>query len=323
MKFLRLCLLAFVLIILFVSCATGPKRTEVDELFRDKAPPHEFAELAAGGTAYFSVDVSEMRPVLDNISFGDMNGSDAEDVLNMTETGVIGIYPEESGRKFMIAANGNYPVFWSSIAMTFSSAWKKIKSDTGVKYWRSERQNLSLALSPQKAFVSDGEPYVEMSVLRTAVVEVPENYFEIRRSSVIGDLIFEVPQTAVMAGWIDKAGTKINPFLANIGIPIQIPADRLLFAFYKVTESPPENPLYDGIIYLEVPTVSQARAVVTILGFARNFAAAIDDSQPIGKILTLLLSNQPRFEGTIIKLHAGTMSSEEMILLLSLFLKER
>ncbi len=154
MKQSRLYLSALVFIFLFVSCATGPKRTEVDDLLRDKEPPHEFAELVAGGTAYLYIDVSEMRPVLDNMSLGEMSGAEAKDVLDMTETGVIGIYPEESGRKFMIAADGNYPVFWSSIAMTFSSAWKKIPSGTGVKYWRSEKQNISLALSSKKAFTA-------------------------------------------------------------------------------------------------------------------------------------------------------------------------
>jgi hypothetical protein len=232
-----------------------------------------------------------------------MHVAEAADVLDRTQSGVIGIYTEEeSGRRFMVFADGNYPTFWSSISMTFSPAWKKIKSDTGIKYWRSEGQNISLALSSQKAFVSDGKLFTA----EQASVEVPENFSGIR-------------QTAVMAGWVDKAGEKINPFLAGMGLPIQIPADRMLFAFYKAAESSLENRLYDGTLYLEVPTVSQARAVVTILSFASMMAGAIDDSQALGKIVKSLLLNSPSQEGTAIKLNTGILSAEEITLLFSIF----
>jgi hypothetical protein len=297
MKQFHLCLIPAFLIILFVSCATGPKNISFDA----EQPVNEFADLPANGNAYLYIDVSEMRPVIDNISLGNISGSEAKDVLDRTDSGVIGMYPEESGRRFMISSDGKYPTFWSSVSMTFSSAWKKIKSETEIKYWRSEEQNLSLALSSQKAFLSDGTLFAAEQN-----VEVPENFSAIR-------------QSAVMAGWIDKAGEKINPFLVSAGLPIQIPAERLLFAFYKAAESSMENPLYEGILHMEFPTVSQTRAVIAILNFAGMMAGAIDDSHPMGKIFKSILLNPPALDGNTIKLDAGIMTAEEITLLFNLF----
>jgi hypothetical protein len=310
MKLFRLYFVAAVAIVFLVSCATVPKRTSVDESWQN-----EFAGLAEGGSAYVYVDVSEMRSVLDNINLGNRNGSDAKEIFDVTSSGVIGMYPEGSERSFMISSNGNFPVFQSSIAMTFSSAWQKIKSETGIPYWHSEAQNLSLAISSQKAFVSDGKLFEKSFVS----AEVPESFSKIRQRFVAEHVGFEIAQKSVMAGWIDKAGEKINPFLAASGLPIQIPAERILFAFFKVPNSLPENPLYDGMMYIEVPTVSQAKAIITILGFASISAGGIDDSQTMGKILKSILSQSPSLDGTMIKLNAGILSAEEMSLLFNMF----
>jgi hypothetical protein len=294
-----------------MSCATGPKYSDRD-VDSDEPLLNEFAELAAGGNAYLYLDVPAMRPVIEHIELKNISGanSDTEKILDKTESGVIGVYPEESERSFMVSANGKFPVWGSSVAMTFSPVWKKVTSETGIKYWRSEKQNLSLALSSQKAFLSDGLPFQKISEWTTAVVEVPENFSEIRRS-------------AVMAGWINQAGEKINPFLADIGIPIQIPADRMLFAFYTVVPSP--IPLYDGTLYFEFPTVSQARAVTTILSFTRLIildavdVSNTDDSQTLGKILKSLLSNSPVLDEASIKLKTGNMNADEISFLFNMF----
>jgi hypothetical protein len=297
--------LATATIILFISCATGPKNVSFDE----QQPVNEFADLPAGGNAYFYIDVPEMRPLLENINLADTNVADTSKILDMTESGVIGIYPEESGRKMMASANGSFPVFQSSFAMAFSPAWKKIKSDSGIKYWRSEEQNLSLALSSQKAWVSDGVLFPAEQTSLTELsrsVEVPENFFAIR-------------QTAVMAGWVDKAGTKINALLFNVGVPLQLPAEQILFGFYKAKESSAENPLYEGTLCLEVPTASQAKGLMTIFGFARMMSDIIDDSQQIGKIIKSLLSNAPSLDGTIIKIDTGILTVDEILTLFHLF----
>jgi hypothetical protein len=309
LKLFRFWLCAASVIFFLASCATGPKVTGIDEASPTDVLRNDFSELAAGGSAYIYVDVPEMRPVLDQIQFGNISGADggAKDVLDRTETGVIGMYPKESERSFMISANGKFPVFQSSIAMTFSPAWKKIKSETGIKYWRSEENNLSLALSSQKAYLSDGEPFLEIADLKNAAVDVPEQFYQIRKN-------------AVMAGWVDKAGTKINTFLSNTGIPIQIPADTMLVGFYASTESSSENPLYDGTIHLEFPTVSQAKAVSTILGFAKIMLVdAIDDSQTLGKILKSLLSNSPNLDENIIKMNMENLNAEELASLFNIF----
>ncbi len=296
MRLIRLCLFGLAAVLLFVSCASGPKNTAF------YAPTsNEFDALAPGGTAYFYVDVPGMRPVLDRASLGNITGTQARDVLDMTDSSVIGVYPREDRRSFMVSAEGSYPSFRSSVSMTFSSAWKKIKSHTGAKYWRSEKQNLSMAVSSKKALLSDGDPFVTVP---GAVA--PEGFFELR-------------QNAVMAGWVDNAGTPINKFLSDMGIPIQLPADRILFGFYKGPGPyPPENPLYEGVLYIEVPTVSQARAVIAIFGFARAMAVDIDDSDA-GRIIKSLLSNTPILDGTTIKLKTGIMNADGIALLFNMF----
>ena len=120
-----------VVILALASCASVPRIEMSDD------PRREFDILDAGGSVYFSVDVPASRPILDLVSFAGTSGSQAAQILDMTQTAVGAAYPPRSGRRYLLAARGRYPNSTIDFSLTFSPGWKKLKSDRGPRYWHS------------------------------------------------------------------------------------------------------------------------------------------------------------------------------------------
>jgi hypothetical protein len=281
-------------ILALASCASAPKTPVQDDFISSS-----FTALDSGGLVYLWADISGARPILDQSQFAGFNGKRTADLLDRTAFVAAAVYPPETGKRFMVSAQGRYPSFWAGMSFAFSLSWKKRRSETGGRYWYSARENLSVFLNPRDALVSDGDPFSQGSG-----PELP---------AVFGDM----SPGAVLAGWITSVAEPLNRFIAKLNIPIQIPADQAVFALY-----PAEEGKYEAALRLETPTVSQSQALASMLSMLRVFlppdSSGADPASPLA-LLAALLANPPAVEGTALILRSRALESGSIALLFNAF----
>ncbi|MDR3275636.1 MAG: hypothetical protein LBT11_00260 [Treponema sp.] len=279
--------------LVLASCVSEPKILDrfgnVDE---------EFLNLDPGGSLYISVDAPALRPVLDRIPLGALNEGDAAKLLDMTSSLTAAVYPRETGRSFLALAQGRYPASQVNFAFGLSAAWKKLPSPAGFRYWRSEESALSLYLNAHYALVSDGDPFP-----RTGGVLAPEQYAKLRPG-------------AAAAGWLENPSEPLNRLFAQEQIPLELAAERLLFAVQARGED-----AYTLTLRLEMPSERQVRAVMAVLSMVRRFAGPADYSSGEGLqgLLGVIFANPPEAEGATLIIHSGEMTAEALALLFGQF----
>jgi hypothetical protein len=289
---LSLLMLGCIVLTGFLSCASGPKKAQAPYTEEED----DFAPIAPGGLVYFSIDVPRARPLLEKISLGGLSSVRNREALDRTESAVAAVYPEGSGRRFLAAARGSYPSSKAGLSFAFSRDWKKVRSGAGA-YWRSEKNKLSIALTNDRAYISDGEP-----LIAAPGTETPEGLEELRRD-------------AVLAGWVNDAATPINQFIQSLALPLQIPAERLLFGIYAAGDK-----RYDAVLNIATPSVSQARALVSIFSMARLFIANLDaEAGGPAALAFIFFANNPVQEGTSLIIRTGAMDEDGIALLLNMF----
>lgn len=312
--FFRSPLLPGILIALFFSsCASGPK-TQV----RDPSLG-EFAYLAPGGLAYFYVDVNRARPILAHITMKDVDMRQTMRILRRVDFVSGAVYPQDAKRKILLHAwrqKGNIP---GGAGLVFSPQWKQTLSETGGKYWHSERAGLSVSIQNTQAFVSDGDPFTDGTP-----ISLPEKLDELRWD-------------ALLLGWMENAGTPINNFLSTIGLPVHIPTERILFGIYESTGQEPDDDdaglpeggsvddlpesLYEMRFRVETGNANQARALAALLAIVRGLAENpdINADQEFLETLRPLLVNPPSQEGPDLVIKTGALNAQGIALLFSRF----
>ncbi|MDR1430230.1 MAG: hypothetical protein LBI85_08045, partial [Spirochaetaceae bacterium] len=246
-----------------MSCASGPR-------LRDSGPLPEaniFSVLSGGASLYVYADVERARPLLELMEFGGISGASVPAILDRTTLAVAAVYDGEEGRRYMAWGGGRYPSLRSSLSFTLSRAWKKQKSETGSSYWRNQAEGLSVLIKKDYALVSDGDPFFTGPALEPS------------------PLWTRLEAGALLSGAAENAGERINAFLGGLGLPLRFPARTLAFGLYPASGVPgpdsgpsaPENgqensgeTFYQGLFYIETPSVSQARSVQSLLALAKR-----------------------------------------------------
>jgi hypothetical protein len=255
------------------------------------------------------VDVPGCRPVLDRIAIRGMDKKQSDELLSRTRSAAAAFYPEGSERRFQAAAWGTYPGFRGSLALAAGKDWKKNRSKTGGPYYHSVRDGLSVALTASRAFVSGAGPGNHSDPFTEAPgTEVPEDFAEFRRG-------------AVLAFWLDDPAPPVNRFFDALGIPLQLPAERLLVSVFPAGPGGKDTTAdtYEALVQIQTPSASQARALLTLFNMARIFASAIGETGGAPALASILFANPPVQDGRKVNLRTAVMDAEEIALLFSLF----
>ena len=300
-----ICYLLFV--IWFSSCAGAPKTglPVTDE---------ELYLLPSGARAYLWADAVKARPILEALSFIDLDDKITEQILDSTTSAAAAVFPESQNRRFFLAAAGNYPRSKANLSLTFSKGWKKQKSNKGSSYWYSKNDALALVVDSGLALVSNIDPF-DYSEKETP----PAGFFEFRG-------------TLALAGWIPGPSGAINNFLNSMGIPLQIPAEDFLFGAARTENH--EEP-WELVLKIRTPSASHARSILSLFSIARLFvhsgAAALGgiaqgtSPQNAGdliapmKVAALLFSNVPEQNEDYLTLRTGAVSEDQLALLFGIF----
>jgi hypothetical protein len=290
--------LAASLIILLASCASVPKIVAEAE-----DAGGGFAFLDPGGLVYLTLDAPHSRPILDLVSIGGLGGGQMARALDMTDMVAAAFYPPEDGREFLLAARGCYPSSRLRFSLGLSSSWKKTRSEAGGRYWRSERDKLSVYVDPRYVLISGGDPFP-----RTGGAGAPKAFGEIGEG-------------AVLAGWVPDAEPLIGRFLSGMQIPLLIPANLLVFGIYPA-EGDAANPgsRFFVRLRLELPSPGHAGALASMISLIRSYIVNPDLAGEEGfSLAPLLFANAPVQDDSSVILSTALMDAGEIALLFNMF----
>jgi hypothetical protein len=296
-----------VLLCVFLSfCKTAPSTNDalLDET--------ETLPLEPGAQLYVLADVQAFRPVLELLSIREfseqgMDKSQLQEMLDRTKSAAAALYRNERERHFQVTAWGHYPKIRAGMALNLNPEWKKQKTGAGLPYWSSTGRALSLALNSKQIFASSFAEGPFASLPGTAV---PEGFTAFRRG-------------AVFSCWMEKPADSLNQVFAQMEIPLQMPAERILFSLFPAADSA-QN--YMALIHIQTASVSHARSLAALIGLAHNFgfgssSAADPDAAPdlAGLAAEVFFANPPVQDGKNILLKTAVLSKNEIALLFNIF----
>jgi hypothetical protein len=279
------------LIFLFFSCQSAPKFSGAD-LEKKASLPFE-----SGAFVYIFADAVQARSIIDLLPVEELNNRQVKQMLDRTRFFAAALFSQESGRRFQIAAEGNYPRSQASVAMSLNKSWQKRRSHAGGKYWYSPSNGLSIMLGASYAYAAaslTGEPFEPFTPLPG--LEIPKSFIEFRQVSY-GD------SNSILSFWIPNPPVLLSRIFA--GLPVQS-VKNLFINIYPVSQEQ-----YEAVIRLQFENTSHARGMATILSIASGFS-----SDPL---LLILLANPPVVNGSAIDIRSAPLGEKEMKILLELF----
>ncbi|MDR2313828.1 MAG: hypothetical protein LBE02_04775 [Spirochaetaceae bacterium] len=259
----------------------------------------DFSLMGPGADLYIKAEVQSVRPILEGLILGGLTGAEIKEFLDMCETLTAAVYMGEE-RRFYAAAAGRFPSARGGFFFGISRDWEKRKSASGVDYWYSDKSKLGVFLTGKNAYLSNADPFVPPPGVR------------------IPDGIGPLQNGAVLLGWMEDPASALNTIVAAFGVPIAIPAERLIFGVYP---GGGENLNYTAVLRFETPTPSQANALVRIFTLARAGIAGADftgrpDLESLAR--AFFSGGSPRQEGNALILTSGPMSGQDLALLFNI-----
>jgi hypothetical protein len=274
---------------LFVlACASTPGPEDYYAGRRDG-----FARLAPGADLYIKANVKESRTILEKISFGTMTGAEFSDFLDMSDSLTAAVYGEGSARRFMAAASGKYPSARGGLFFSASKDWERARSVSGIEYWRSPKSGLSVFLSAGRAYVSDADPFAPPPGAESPPV------------------LAVLEKGSVFSGWMERPKLSLNRIAAALGVPIEIPAERLLFGVYTADGG------YRVVLRIETGNALQAGALVRIFSLTRTAisGAELPEKKGLEQLAAVFFANDPVQDGSAMVLTTGIMDGGDIALL--------
>ena len=286
------------MLFLLFSCASVPK----PENFY--AGRNSFGLMAEGADLYLTAEVQSVRPILDSLKLGGMSGTELKQFLDMSDILTLAVFQVPGKRHFYGAASGKFPSTSGGLFFSASKDWEKMVSGSGMPYWYSERSKLAVSIGAKAAYFSDGDPFVASP------------------GALVPDALPALQKNSLLSGWMNNPSPAINKLIASFEIPIEIPAERLLFAVFGAEQEPAkskkdEDREYYAILRFETPTTTQASALVRIFTMARLGLALSDfgEHKEMEALAKAFFSQNPRQDGSSLILETGKMNGNDLALL--------
>jgi len=276
--------------IIFISCQTAPKTLDIS--LDDGYLPLE------GGASVYLIAEQDALPVLKQIMFNDINNKQIQQMIDQTTLAVAAVYVtpnEETGKstsRYRLTAWGSYPASRAKMAFGSSKDWKKQRSAlSGYDYWHSPQNGLSIALTGRIALVATAAAEEEPPDPFSAApgTEIPEDFDVFREGSIL-------------SCWLTDPGPAINKKIAQMGVPLEIPAQRLFISLFRLDEQK-----YIAHLQIQLPSASHAGMLTVMFAFARNF------------LPPELSANLPEQDGNNLNITTAPLTVGEIALLLKTF----
>jgi hypothetical protein len=283
----------FSLLYLLISCKSAPQIP--DPVLMSAFP------LESGASIYLYADAKKARPVIEMIPIAELKNKQALQMLDKTVFLTAALFPQESGRRFQLAAWGNYPNSFANMALGTNKNWKKHNSEAGA-YWHSSEDKLSIAFSSKQAFTASWQSNTPSSpVTFSSGIELPEGFNEFRKG-------------APLSCWFEEPGSALDRVLDNKENPFKIPARRMFLNLIPEGEEN-ESKLFNAVIRMQFSSATQARGIAALFTIARNFTFTSNSA-----LAGVFFANPPELNGTYMDIKTGNLSEKEISLLFNLFL---
>ncbi|MDR1787274.1 MAG: hypothetical protein LBR16_02325 [Treponema sp.] len=303
--------------LVLAGCASGPS-LQTAGLPREAAP---FGALPRGGALYLQADAAAALPLLLMLPLPGLADALSGDpsvkkLLDRTESAAAVFFdPPEAPPPaaadapappppYLAAALGAYPRSLLNTAFALSPSWKKQPSPAGGAYWRSGA--LSAAAGASLFLLSSGDPlaYFAQAGAASAAALVPEGFAAFQKG-------------AALAGWIETPDQRANAFLSDLGIPITLPAQALVFAVFAT--APPGH--WEAALRITMAQEAQARAIAGMLSLAGPLLARADPASPLGAAAPLF-AGVSTVEGKVILVRSAPFDAPALARLFGLFAKQ-
>jgi hypothetical protein len=287
----------FILIFTLISCRTTPN---IPSPVSDNT---NVLPLERGASIYVMADVIKARPILERLPIRELNDSMTRQLLERTNYAVVALFPQDSGRRFQLAAWGNYPASQADLVLSFNKSWEKMKSQAGGSYWYSSAGWLSLALSSGQAFIAasfNDEPFDPFTTADG--VEIPDGFAEFRRNADGASSPFSC--------WLENPNAAISGIMNTLGLPLRFPVQKLFINLLPIQEEK-----YETLIRLQFENASYARAVAAILSLASGFSSGDSDMA----LASVFLANPPVLNGSYVDIKSAALTESNIGSIFSLF----
>jgi len=284
----RLCGL-WLILLLCLSCKSAPKTPEIQDISSLEA---NGVPLDDGASVYLIADVKEARQLIDLLPIKEINSSQTKQMLDKTDFFTAALFPKESGRRFQLAAWGDYPSSGAGLVFGMNRNWKRMTAGSGYSYWYSEADELSIAISARQAFAAASSDNTPAEPLAASITPMPEGFADFKRGSPF-------------SCWFDDGGSVINRILNAAKLPIRFPVQELFIAFF-----PAEEGKYFASLRMRFETETQARGIAPLLAIANNFIY----SELGGKSLltSIFFANKPVQNGQNLDLKTAVLNESEI-----------
>ena len=282
----------WLLVFLLFSCASSPSVPKPEAFYEGRSG---FSLVAEGAAIYLTAEVKSSRPILDSLELGGMTGAEIKKFLDMSDVITAAVFHIPGERHFYAAASGSFPSASGGLFFSASKDWEKKLSASGMPYWYSQRSLLAISLNPKYAYLSDSDPFVP-----PPGAGAPEALSALQKN-------------AVLSGWMNNPAAAINRLIAVFEVPVEIPAQRLLFAVYKADA---ENQ-YTAALRFETPAAAQAAGLVRIITMAKLGLALADFAgrKDLEALAKAFFSQNPRQDGNALIITTGAMDGKDLALL--------
>jgi hypothetical protein len=208
----RLCVTLW-LIVFLVSCQTTP---HIPDILLEEA---QFAPLESGGSVYVFANARQARPIIDLLPIEELNDRQARQILERTDFFTAALFPPASGRRFQLAARGNYPSTRGFFALNTNRHWKRQRF-AGGSYWYSEANRLSLMMTSTQVFITSFYNNIPAEPVTVPGTRIPEGFHEFRRGYPF-------------SCWLENPAPIFARILSDAGLPIRFPVQQLFFNLKK------------------------------------------------------------------------------------------
>ena len=278
--FVNLCL-----IFLFLSCQTIPPAPEA-YLEQGVLP------LDKGALVYLVADVKEARGIINQMPIKEIDDRNVRQMINRSNFAMVAVFPEQSGRRFQIAAWGNYPKSGAGMALGANKNWVKRRNEAGVEYWHSPADRFSLAVTAKNLFVVSSLNAAPANPFASGA-ETPEGFTDFSRG-------------AVLSCWVNNPASMLQQIMNKAGVPLTVQVRGL---FLNLNVAAQSRNKYEAVIRLVFDNAAQARGLAAIMRVASAFTSDDPDLQ----IAMLLLSNPPVQNGRNLDIKINFSNEDEVI----------
>jgi len=276
----------FFIFLLFISCQSIPTVPNINLETTTSLP------FQSGAYTYVFADAKRARSIIDLLPIEELNNKETKQMLDKTRFFAAALFPQGSGRRYQIAAQGSYPRSNAAFAMSLNKNWQKRRSDSSGEYWYSPSNGVSLLIGASHAYAAasySNEPFEPFTP--PPGVETPKGFYEFRKDSPL-------------SCWVTSPLVLLNKMFA--GLPVQS-VTNLFFNLYPASEGN-----YETVIRLQFENPSHAKGMAVLLSLASGYS-----SDPL---LSAFLTNMPVVNGTTVDIRSTPLSEKEIKALLKLLI---